>query len=599
MLSEKPLLTQSTAARNLYPGEMKMRKLLRYLTAGYMKETVIAPLFKCIEAIFDLFVPIVVAAVIDNGIGNGDKGYVVKMCLVLVGLGIAGLAFSVIAQFFAAKAATGFSKTVGCALFRHIQSLSYTDIDEMGTSSLITRLTSDLSQVQTGVNMTLRLLLRSPFIVFGAMIMAFTIDFDSALVFAAAIPVLAVVVFGIMLAGMPLYGKVRAGLDRLLGRTRENLNAVRVIRAFRTESKEISSFRAENELLTADQKKAGRISALMNPLTFALINLAIIVLIWVGAIRVEHGLLSQGAVVALYNYMSQILVELIKLANLIITITKAAACGKRIQDVLESGEGMTGGTESDGFGGYKYAVEFRNVGFGYKNASEYSVSGISFTAEKGSVIGIIGGTGSGKSTLVNLIPRFYDASEGDIYIDGINVKDYKLDSLRAKIGVVPQKAVLFKGTIRDNMKWRDENASDEEIYRALGIAQAKEVVDKKENGLDSEVEQGGGNFSGGQRQRLTIARALVGSPEILILDDSASALDLATDAALRKALETLDNTTVFIVSQRTSSIMHADKIIVLDDGNAVGIGSHDELLKTCPVYREIYDSQFRREGEIA
>lgn len=564
-----------------------------------MKETVIAPLFKCIEAIFDLFVPIVVAAMIDNGIANGDKNYVINMCLVLVGLGIAGLAFSIIAQYYAAKAAAGFSKTVGCALFRHIQTLSYTDLDEIGTSTLMTRLTSDLSQVQTGVNMTLRLLLRSPFIVFGAMIMAFTIDFDSALVFAAAIPALAVVVFGIMLAGMPLYGKVRAGLDRLLGRTRENLNAVRVIRAFRTENKEISSFRAENDVLTVYQKKAGSISALMNPLTFVMINIAIIVLIWVGAIRVEQGSLTQGAVVALYNYMSQILVELIKLANLIITITKAAACGKRIQDVLDSGEGMTSGAESAGFDGYKYAVEFRGVSFGYKNAAEKSLSDISFKAEKGSVIGIIGGTGSGKSTLVNLIPRFYDATDGDIYIDGINVKDYDLDALREKIGVVPQRAVLFKGTIRSNMKWRDENASDDEIYRALDIAQAKDVVDKKENGLDSEVEQGGGNFSGGQRQRLTIARALVGSPDILILDDSASALDLATDAALRKALATLENTTVFIVSQRTSSIMHADRIIVLDDGAAVGIGKHDELLKTCPVYKEIYDSQFRKEGESA
>lgn len=573
-----------------------MKKLLKYLTKGYMKETVLAPLFKCIEAVFELFVPLVVAQIIDVGIKNGDKGYVIWMSLVLVGLGLAGLAFSITAQFFAARAATGFAKTVGNALFRHIQKFSYTDLDELGTSTLMTRMTSDLNQVQTGVNMTLRLLLRSPFIVFGAMIMAFTIDVNAALVFAAAIPMLSVVVFGIMLAGMPLYGKVRAGLDKLLGRTRENLSGARVVRAFCIEDKETEKFRGENDKLTADQLTAGRISALMNPLTFALINLAMIALIYTGALRVDEGVLTQGQVVALYNYMSQILVELIKLASLIITITKAAACGKRIQSVLDSGEGMTGGTEKNGFTGYKYAVEFRNVSLKYKNAGENSLSGISFTAEKGSVIGIIGGTGSGKTTLVNMIPRFYDPTDGDIYIDGINSKDYTLDALREKMGVVPQKAVLFKGTIRENMRWRDADASDEEIMRALDIAQAKDIIEKKENGLDSEVGQGGTNFSGGQRQRLTIARAVVGSPEILILDDSASALDFATDAALRKALRSLKDTTVFIVSQRTSSIMHADKIIVLDDGEAVGIGTHAELLGSCPVYKEIYDSQFRKEG---
>ncbi len=572
-----------------------MKKLLRYLN-GYKKETVLAPLFKCIEAVLELFVPLVVAEVIDNGIGKGDKSYVIMMCAVLVGLGAAGLAFSITAQFFAAKAATGFSKTVGNALFRHIQTMSYTDIDTLGTSTLITRMTSDLNQVQTGVNMTLRLLLRSPFIVFGAMIMAFTIDTPSALIFAGAIPVLTIAVFGVMLAGMPLYGKVRAGLDKLLGRTRENLSGARVIRAFCIEDRETEKFRAENELLTKQQLIAGRISALMNPLTFALINLAIIALIWTGAVRVDAGLLTQGQVVALYNYMSQILVELIKLAGLIITITKAAACGKRIQSVFDSGEGMTEGAEKSGFAGYKYAVEFRSVSLKYKNAGDSSLENISFTAGKGSVIGIIGGTGSGKSSLVNLIPRFYDPTDGDIYIDGINAKDYSLDALRKRIGVVPQKAVLFKGTIRENMRWRNENASDEEIYRALDIAQARDVIDKKANGLDSKVEQGGSNFSGGQRQRLTIARALVGEPEILILDDSASALDLATDAALRKALRSLTGTTVFIVSQRTSSIMHADKIVVLDDGQAVGIGTHAELLESCPVYKEIYDSQFRREG---
>lgn len=573
-----------------------MKKLLKYLTKGYMKETVLAPLFKCIEAVFELFVPLVVAQIIDVGIKNGDKGYVIWMSLVLVGLGLAGLAFSITAQFFAARAATGFAKTVGNALFRHIQKFSYTDLDELGTSTLMTRMTSDLNQVQTGVNMTLRLLLRSPFIVFGAMIMAFTIDVNAALVFAAAIPMLSVVVFGIMLAGMPLYGKVRAGLDKLLGRTRENLSGARVVRAFCIEDKETEKFRSENDKLTADQLTAGRISALMNPLTFALINLAMIALIYTGALRVDEGVLTQGQVVALYNYMSQILVELIKLASLIITITKAAACGKRIQSVLDSGEGMTGGTEKNGFTGYKYAVEFRNVSLKYKNAGENSLSGISFTAEKGSVIGIIGGTGSGKTTLVNMIPRFYDPTDGDIYIDGINSKDYTLNALREKMGVVPQKAVLFKGTIRENMRWRDADASDEEIMRALDIAQAKDIIEKKENGLDSEVGQGGTNFSGGQRQRLTIARAVVGSPEILILDDSASALDFATDAALRKALRSLKDTTVFIVSQRTSSIMHADKIIVLDDGEAVGIGTHAELLGSCPVYKEIYDSQFRKEG---
>ncbi|MBR5091198.1 MAG: ABC transporter ATP-binding protein [Ruminiclostridium sp.] len=572
-----------------------MKKLLRYLN-GYKKETVLAPLFKCIEAVLELFVPLVVAEVIDNGIGKGDKSYVIMMCAVLVGLGAAGLAFSITAQFFAAKAATGFSKTVGNALFRHIQTMSYTDIDTLGTSTLITRMTSDLNQVQTGVNMTLRLLLRSPFIVFGAMIMAFTIDTHSALIFAGAIPVLTIAVFGVMLAGMPLYGKVRAGLDKLLGRTRENLSGARVIRAFCIEDSETEKFRAENELLTKQQLIAGRISALMNPLTFALINLAIIALIWTGAVRVDAGLLTQGQVVALYNYMSQILVELIKLAGLIITITKAAACGKRIQSVFDSGEGMTEGAEKSGFAGYKHAVEFRSVSLKYKNAGDSSLENISFTAGKGSVIGIIGGTGSGKSSLVNLIPRFYDPTDGDIYIDGINAKDYSLDALRKRIGVVPQKAVLFKGTIRENMRWRDENASDEAIYRALDIAQARDVIDKKANGLDSKVEQGGSNFSGGQRQRLTIARALVGEPEILILDDSASALDLATDAALRKALRSLTGTTVFIVSQRTSSIMHADKIVVLDDGQAVGIGTHAELLESCPVYKEIYDSQFRREG---
>ena len=573
-----------------------MKNLLKYLTAGYMKETILAPLFKCIEAVLELFVPLVVADIIDNGIAGGGKSRVIVMCILLIGLGLTGLAFSITAQFFAARAATGFSKTVGNALFKHIQSLSYSDLDEMGISTLMTRMTSDLNQVQTGVNMTLRLLLRSPFIVFGAMIMAFTIDVSSALIFAVAIPVLSAVVLGIMLAGMPLYGKVRAGLDRLLRRTRENLSGARVIRAFCIEESEIGKFRRENEQLTKEQKKAGRISTLMNPLTFVLINLAIILLIYNGAVLVDNGTLTQGQVVALYNYMSQILVELIKFAGLIITVTKAAACAKRVQSVLDGGEGMRGGTETAGFAGYKYAVEFRHVDMRYRGASENSLTDIDFAAKRGSVVGIIGGTGSGKSTLVNMIPRFYDAAAGDVYINGINVKDYTLGALRGLIGVVPQKAVLFKGTIRENMHWRDESADDAEIYRALETAQAGDIIAKKEKGLDCMITQGGGNFSGGQKQRLTIARALVGSPEILILDDSSSALDFATDAALRKALRELKNTTVFIVSQRTSSIMHADKIIVLDDGHAVGIGTHSELLESCAVYREIYDSQFRKEG---
>lgn len=576
-----------------------MRKLLKYLTGGYMKETVLAPLFKCIEAVLELFVPTVVAKIIDVGIANGDKPYICWMCALLAGLGLAGLAFSITAQFFAAKAATGFSAAVGSALFRHIQTFSYTDLDELGTSTLMTRMTSDLSQVQTGVNMTLRLLLRSPFIVFGAMIMAFTIDVPSALIFAAAIPVLSVVVFGIMLGGMPLYGKVRTGLDKLLRRTRENLSGARVVRAFCIEDSEISAFREENDSLTAGQLTAGRIAALMNPLTFALINLAIILLIWAGGVRVDSGELSQGQVVALYNYMSQILVELIKLAGLIITITKAAACGRRIQSVFDSGEGMTCGTEKSGFEDYENTVEMRGVSLKYKSASENSLSGISFTARKGSTVGIIGGTGSGKTSLVDLIPRFYDPTEGTVLINGVDAKEYDLEALRSRIGVVPQKAVLFKGTIRENMQWRDSSADDSEIMRALDIAQATDIIEKKEHGLDSMVEQGGTNFSGGQRQRLTIARAIVGSPEILILDDSASALDFATDAALRKALRALKDTTVFIVSQRTSSIMHADKIVVLDDGEAVGIGTHAELLKSCAVYREIYESQYKKESGVS
>lgn len=550
-----------------------------------------------LEALLELFVPIVVAAIIDTGIENGDGGYVVKMCLLLGALGLIGLGFSVTAQYFAAKAAAGFAKKVSHALFSHIQTLSYADLDAAGTSTLITRMTSDLNQVQSGVNMTLRLLLRSPFVVFGAMIMAFTIDVTCALVFAAAIPILAVIVFGIMLIGIPMYNKVRTRLDKVLGKTRENLTGVRVIRAFCKEADEIGAFEAENNALTDEQKAAGRISALMNPLTFAAVNIAIVILIRIGALRVEAGLLTQGAVVALYNYMSQILVELIKLANLIINITKSVACGKRIQAALESGEGMADGAERNGFEGYRYAVEFRGASLKYRGAAEDSLSHISFTAEQGSTVGIIGGTGSGKTSLVNLIPRFYDATDGGVYVDGLNVRDYEVFSLREKIGIVPQKAVLFYGTIRENLRWGNENASDGELFRALELAQAKEIVEGKEGGLDFVIEQGGRNLSGGQRQRLTIARALVKNPKILILDDSASALDFATDAALRKALRSLSGMTVFIVSQRTSSIQHADQIIVLDDGEAVGIGTHDELLETCGVYREIYSSQFKKESE--
>ncbi len=572
-----------------------MRKLLKFLTDKYMKETILAPLFKMLEAILELLVPVVVASIIDVGIGNGDKGYVIKMCLLMALFGIVGLGFAVTAQYFAAKAAAGFAKNVSGALFRKIQGFSYAQIDENGTSTLITRMTSDLNQVQSGVNLTLRLLLRSPFVVFGAMIMAFTIDFNMALIFAAAIPVLALVVFGVMFVTIPLYNKVRGRLDKVLLKTRENLTGVRVIRAFCKEADEIEAFNGENSALTAEQKKVGRIAALMNPMTFVVINLAIILLIWFGAIRVDTGILTQGAIVALYNYMSQILVELIKLANLIINITKSIACGRRIEKVLEIEEGQKNGIEKNGFDGYKYAVEFRKASLVYPNAGEKALNEIDFAAEAGTTVGIIGGTGSGKSSVVNMIPRFYEACEGEVFVDGLNVADYDIEALREKIGIVPQKAVLFKGTVRENMKWGNENATDEEIFNALEIAQAKEIVENKEGGLDHLIEQGGKNLSGGQRQRLTIARALVKKPSILILDDSASALDFATDAKLRMALKELENMTVFIVSQRTSSIRHADRIVVLDDGEVVGTGTHYELLKSCEIYREIHNSQFKKE----
>lgn len=586
-----------------------MKKLLCYLK-DYKKETVLGPLFKLLEATLELFVPLVVAAIIDTGIASQDKGYIVKMCLVLVLLGVVGLAFSITAQYFAAKAAVGFVKKVRHVLFDHIQKLSYAEIDVQGTSTLITRMTSDMNQVQAGINLTLRLLLRSPFVVIGAMIMAFTIDVKAALVFAVGIPALAVVVFGIMLACIPLYRKVQNRLDGVLGLTRENLTGVRILRAFCKEEEQKTEFRQRNQNLTDIQKFVGRISALLNPVTYVIINAAIIALIWIGAIRVDVGILSQGAVVALYNYMSQILTELIKLANLIINITKSVACGNRIQAVLEVQSTITDGesvdlnratpkTAADGEAENQntqsvIAVEFTNAAICYPGASGEALSGISFTVRRGETVGVIGGTGSGKSSLINLIPRFYDCSQGAVLVNGKDVREYSLSNLRSLIGVVPQKAVLFAGTIRDNMKWGRADATDDDIYAALAVAQAKEIVEQKEEGLDFLVEQGGKNLSGGQRQRFTIARALVKQPEILILDDSSSALDFATDAALRSAIANMPSKpTLFIVSQRTSAIQHADKIIVLDDGEAVGIGTHEELLENCEVYREIYDSQFQ------
>lgn len=568
-----------------------MKKLLVYLK-DYIKESILGPLFKLLEALFELFVPLVIAAIIDTGIENGDTGYIIKMCLVLVLLGFVGLAFSITAQYFAAKASVGFVTKIRHILFGHIQSLSYSEFDQIGTSTLITRMTSDINQVQNGMNLALRLLLRSPFVVFGAMIMAFTIDVPSAMIFVYVTIVLLIVVFGIMLGSIPLYKKVQQKLDAVMTVTRENLTGVRVIRAFCKEDEETDDFINKNNELTASQKFVGKISALMNPVTYVIINLAIIWLIHTGAVRVEAGILTQGAVVALYNYMSQILVELIKLANLIINITKSIACGNRIQAVLDIKPDLESGNSSCNEG----SVEFDHVNLRYKNAGADSLSDITFTAAKGETIGIIGGTGSGKSSLVNLIPRFYDAASGEVKVGGVNVKDMDVEQLREKIGVVPQKAVLFHGTIRENMQWGVTNASDDEIMEAIEAAQGLDVI-KAKGGLDCEIEQGGKNLSGGQRQRLTIARALVKKPEILILDDSASALDFATDAALRKSLRELDyHPTVFIVSQRTSSIQHADRIIVLDDGAAVGIGTHDELMKSCSVYQEIYNSQFKKEA---
>ncbi|MDD6303436.1 ABC transporter ATP-binding protein [Thermoguttaceae bacterium LCP21S3_D4] len=570
-----------------------MRKLLRFLK-DYKKESILSPLFKLLEASFELFVPLVMAAIIDTGIGNKDGGFILKMCGILISLALVGLTCSITAQYFAAKAAVGFATKVRHALFDHIQKLSYTEMDTAGTDTMITRMTSDINQAQSGVNMVLRLFLRSPFIVFGAMIMAFTIDVKAALIFVVTIPVLSVVVFGIMIITIPLFRRVQASLDKVLGVTRENLTGSRVIRAFNKEQEEIADFDESNERLTDVQLFVGRISALMNPLTYIIINVALVILIWTGAIQVNIGNISQGEVVALVNYMSQILVELVKLANLIITVTKAIACGNRVQSIFEMETSMVdgNGSEKEDTG---YTVEFRNVSMRYKGAGADTLTDIDFKAKPGDTIGIIGGTGSGKSSVVNLIPRFYDVTEGQVMVDGMDVRDYKITDLRDKIGIVPQKAVLFAGTIRSNLAWGKEDATEEEMQQALAVAQAAEVVDKKEGKLDAEVEQGGKNFSGGQKQRLTIARALVKQPEILIMDDSSSALDYATDAKLRQAIHNMPNRpTVFIVSQRAASIMYADKIVVLDDGAVAGIGTHEELLKDCSVYQEIYYSQFKK-----
>ena len=578
-----------------------MKKLLIYLKA-YRKEACLAPIFKMLEAVFELFVPLVIKGIIDYGIAAEDRAYCLRMGLLLLLLAVIGLAMATTAQWFSARAAAGFAAKIKQVLMEHIQKLSYTELDTIGTSTLITRMTSDVNQVQTGTNLVLRLFMRSPFIVFGSMIMAFTIDFKAAMIFVITIPLLSVVVFGIMLSSIPLYKKVQSQLDRVLGITRENLTGVRVIRAFNKEEEEISHFKTENEQFTRLQTFVGKISALMNPLTFVIVNSAILVLVWTGAWRVEGGILTQGAVVALVNYMSQILVELIKLADLIINITKAVACGNRIQKVLEVEPSMENGSKEciEEKRTPANAVDFNHVSLTYSGAGAPSLTDIDLHVKTGQTIGIIGGTGSGKTSVVNLIPRFYDATQGNVLVFGKPVKEQDMESLRSQIAVVPQKAVLFAGTIRENMKWGKEDATDEEIMEALTIAQAAEVVQKKEGGLDAFVEQGGKNLSGGKRQRLTIARALVRKPRILILDDSASALDFATDAALRKAIREMKNApTVFIVSQRTSSIRFADQILVLDDGKSVGVGTHDELLTTCSVYKEIYDSQYKKSGKEA
>lgn len=577
-----------------------MKSLMKYLN-GYKKECVLSPLFKLLEATFELFVPLVMASIIDKGISNSDKPYIVKMCMVLIALGIIGLVCSITAQYFAAKAAVGFAAKLRHALFSHIQGLSFSEIDTLGTSTLINRMTSDVNQVQNGVNLVLRLLLRSPFVVAGAMIMAFTIDVKAALVFVVVIPLLCAVVFAIMFLSIPLYKKVQLRLDRVLKLTRENLSGVRVIRAFNKEKEEAAGFNESNENLTKIQMYVGRISALMNPITYIIINGGIAALIYTGAIRVDVGVITQGAVVALVNYMSQILVEVVKVANLIISVTKALASANRIESIFEVEPSVVDKTEvfmPDAEA--EYAVEFNHVSLRYKDAGADALSDIDFKVKRGETVGIIGGTGCGKSSVVNMIPRFYDATEGEVKVNGINVKDQPVERLRDIVGMVMQKAVLFRGTIRDNMKWGKDDATDEEIYQALDISQSREFVEQKEDKLDEMIEQGGKNLSGGQKQRLTIARALVKKPQILILDDSASALDFATDARLRKALREMEGeTTVFIVSQRTSSIRHADKIVVLEDGKMVMMGTHEELLEKCEEYREIHYSQISKDEKGA
>lgn len=570
-----------------------MKKLLRYLKY-YKMESILGPLFKLLEASFELIVPLVIALIIDKGIANADKGFIFKMALLLVGLALIGLICSITAQYFAAKASVGFGKRVRHELFKHIETLSFSELDKLGANTLITRITSDMNQVQQGVNLTLRLLLRSPFVVFGAMIMAFTINIEAALVFVVAIPLLAIIVFAIMAISVPLYRKVQKSLDKVLGKTRENLTGARVIRAFCKEESELKEFERRNKGLTINQKYVGRISALLNPLTFVIINFAIVVLIYVGALNVSTGIITQGAVIALYNYMSQILVELIKLANLIVNITKSIACGNRIQNVFEVKNSVVDGTKKELPG--SIAITFSNVSLKYLENAEEALSNISFEAKPGECIGIIGGTGSGKTSIVNLIGRFYEPTSGDIYFNDQKITEFDTNSLRKEIGYVQQKAVLFKATIKENLTMGNKEASDDDIYQALQVSQALEVVRSKEKGLDTQILQNGRNLSGGQNQRLSIARALVKKPKILILDDSSSALDYQTDSLLRKAIATLDyNPTVFIVSQRAASIMNASKIIVLDDGKMVGLGTHEQLLSDCQVYQEIYYSQFERE----
>lgn len=570
-----------------------MKKLFKYFRS-YIKETILAPLFKLLEALLELFIPLVVASIIDNGIGLSDKSYVIKMIIVMISCGIVGLILSVLGQYFAARTAVGFSTKLRYDLFKKIEGLSFSDIDNLGTSSIITRMTSDVNQVQTGINLTLRLFLRSPFVVFGAAIMAYLIDPSISSIFFISIFVLSVVVFGIMLLTMPLHRRVQENLDGVLSQTKENLSGVRVIRAFTSETEEIEKYSTSIKKLERSQNKVGNISNLLNPLTFIIVNTAIIILIYAGALKVDSGMLTQGEVIALYNYMSQILVELIKLASLIITMTKSVSCGKRISKIIEMDTtcfiDKDNNTISD-----KY-ISYQNVSMKYKSSSQESLENISFDVEKGETIGIIGGTGSGKSSLISLLLRFYDVSNGCVYFNHLPIESYHPKELRDKISIVLQKSVLFKGTIRDNIRWGKKDATDEEIIKALEIAQGLDILSKKDEGLNSFVSQGGKNFSGGQRQRLALARAIVKRPEVLILDDSASALDFATDAALRKAIKNLDyNPTVFIVSQRTASIQNADKILVLDDGCLVGMGTHEELLSSNAVYQEIYYSQFKKE----